>query len=217
MEEITRLSDVKPARAFFLKEEDLNRYVFNTKRIDIDIYQNYDVALVLGCSIYDIMEKRADAAIMLYYHKLVEKLFLTGGVGFLSKNRNDSEANVMKRYLLEKGVKEKDIIVEDKSRDTYENMKNSVGTIKKEVGSKGSIVMVTSDFHLKRAKGLLSKMSDLDIYSYGVLDGKHDIDKWNHGNLSAKRLLRTEALMLSMYVQNQKIYDAKVTDVSRVR
>ncbi len=94
--EINKLSDVSPVRAGLLNEKDINNYVFKTKRVEIDIEKNYDMALVLGCSIYGVMQHRADTAINLYNKGVIDKLFVTGGVGFLSTNREDSEANVMR-------------------------------------------------------------------------------------------------------------------------
>lgn len=211
---IQKLSDANLFKAFSLKENELNNYVFKSKRIEIDIEKNYDIALVLGCSIYGIMQHRADDAINLYRQGVIDKLFLTGGVGFLSKNRQDSEANVMRKYMLQQGINDNDIIVEDRSRDTYENFNNSLKQIEAECGKNGKIVIVTSDFHSKRSKGILEKMTPLNIYSYGVLDGKHDIDKWNHYNFSTKKLVRTEALLLSWYVQKGIIDDQEIEYVN---
>ena len=36
-----------------------------------------------------------------------------------------AEAQAMKKYLMEQGIKEENIIVEDKSKNTYENVKLS--------------------------------------------------------------------------------------------
>ena len=141
------------------------------------------------------MKHRADTAINLYKKGIIGKLCLTGGVGFLSKNRDESEASVMKRYMLEQGVSEGSIIVEDESRSTFENMKNSLKFIEKECGTDGKIVIITSNFHTKRAKGMLRKMTLCDIYSYGVLDGKHDIDNFAN-SFATRRVIMQEAVSL---------------------
>ena len=213
---VDRLTDVNPLRTLFLNEKDLNNYVFRTKRVEIEADKNYDVALVLGCSIYDVMKHRAIDAKKLYDNGTVQKLILTGGIGRFSKNREDSEANVMKRFMLENGVSENDIIVEDKSRDTLENMRNSLGYIQKECGDKGKIVLVTSDFHCKRAKGMLQLMTPLNISAYGSLDGKHDIDKWNHTSFSEKKMLHIEALCLSMYARKGVIPNFEIEEVNGI-
>ena len=212
---INKLSDIKPLKALSLNEADLNNYVFKSKRVEIDIEKNYDIALVLGCGIYDIMQFRADDAVRLYKQGVVNKLFLTGGFGFLSKNRDTSEASIMRNYMLAQGISDKDIIIEDKSRDTYENMKNSLRQIEDECGKDGKIVIVTSDFHSKRSKGMLEKMTSCDVYSYGVLDGKHDLETWNHYNFSTKKLIRTEALLLSWYTKRGIINDQEINPINK--
>lgn len=217
MERIDKLTDVKPYQAIFLSDNDLTNYVFETKRVELEIGKNYNVALVLGCSIRDIMKCRADDAIALYKTGAVEKLVLTGGVGFLSLNRSDSEANVMKRYMLENGVSEKDILIEDKSRDTYENMKNSDATIKKVAGENGKIVLITSDFHKKRAKLLFKSLSRLEVVSYGVLDNVHDIDKWSESGKASRRLLKLEGFALSRYANKGIITDEPVVEIDKSR
>lgn len=214
---MTKLSDKNIFTAPFQNEHDINNYIFKTKRVEIKIANNYDIALVLGCSVTEVMMKRADEAILLYERGIVKKLFLTGGVGFLSMNRNNSEANVMKKYMVSKGVPVEDIFVEDRSRDTYENMKNSLEEIEKQCGKDGEIILVTSDFHEKRAKGVLEKMTPCSIYAYGVLDGKHDIDTWPYEGFLVHKMIRTEALLLAWYTKKGIIDDQEVEEVYRIR
>lgn len=190
----------------------VSKYVFKTKRIEIEPDKKYDIALVLGCSIKEVMMKRIEDAFKLYESGIIKKIYLTGGIGFLSKNREESEANVMKRYLLSKGVPEEDIVVEDKSRDTYENMKNSLDLIKGEVGEDGTIILVTSDFHQKRAKGMLEKMTPCSIYSYGVEDGKHDFSNW-FKSPTAVKMIRIEAFLLYWYAKKGIIDNLSVDNI----
>lgn len=211
-----KLSDAKFLSALTMSEEDINNYVFQARRIDLEEGRSYDVGLVLGCSNYDIMEHRANDAIELYKEGILDTLVLTGGIGFFSKNREDSEASVMRKYMISNGVSDENIIVEDKSRNTFENMNNSVKMIEDASGKDGNIVIVTSDFHSKRSKGMLQKMTPLEILSYGSLDGKHDIDVWSKGDFAVKKLIRTEALLLAWYTQKQKMMDQPVESV-RVR
>ena len=210
---MAKLSDKSILTAPFQNVDDINNYVFKTKRIEIESSENYDVALVLGCSIKEIMMLRALEAKMLYSRGVVKSVFLTGGVGFLSKNRDESEANIMKEYMLSRGVSKDDIFTEDNSRDTFENMKNSVAEIENICGKKGKIILVTSDFHEKRSKGILEKMTDCPIYSYGVLDGVHDIGCWDTSTMSAEKMIRKEAFLLSWYTHKGIIDDQEVTNV----
>ncbi len=209
---IISLSDVRPFRVLFLSVSDITNYVFTSNNIEVNYKRTYDVALVLGCSDYDIMKHRVDEAIKLYRRGLFKKIVLTGGVGYFSTKRHSSEASIMKDYMIINGVLEEDILVEDCSRDTYENVKNSVKIIENEFNKSANVILITSSFHIKRAKAILDKLSSLKVYSYGVLDGKHDIDNWYMNTFSSRRLIKTEAFLLSWYVRKGLIIDQKILE-----
>ena len=213
--ELKRLSDVNPVQAFLMNEDNINDYVFQPKLSEIDLDEKYKIGLVLGCGNYEIMRARACEAINLYHNQIIEYLLLSGGIGFLSRNREESEAMVMRRFMLNNGVDDSDIIIEDSSRDTYENMKKSLRSIEKEVNKDEKLVVITSDFHSKRSKGILENMTNLDIYSHGILDGIHDFDIWNRTNLTAKKNIRIEAFLLSWYQKNGIINDQKISSRTR--
>lgn len=62
-----------------------------------------------------------------------------------------TEASVMRSYLLDKGIAEERIYVEDKSTSTFENIAFSQKVIEKE-GLNPQIAMVTQEFHQYRAQ-----------------------------------------------------------------
>ena len=206
---IHKLSDVNPIHAFLMNGKNINNYVFNPKVSEINLNEQYDIGLVLGCKNYNIMKCRIDETIKLYNSQTIKKIILSGGAGFFSKNKEESEAYVMYKYLLNNGISNNDITIENKSKNTLENMKNIIKYIESNKLYK-KIVIITSDFHSKRSKGMLKKLTDLDIYSHGVLDGIHDIEVWNKGNISIKTLIRLEALLLSWYTKKEIIEDQKV-------
>ena len=78
------------------------------------------------------------------YHNV--KLVVTGGQG---PDEDIEEAVVMKEYLMENGIPESRIIVEDQSTSTYENLLFSQQLLPDSVTS---VTIITSDFHLQRAK-----------------------------------------------------------------
>lgn len=92
-------------------------------------------------------------------------LICSGGQG---ADEVRSEASAMKAYLLEQGVPEDHILMEDKSTTTFENMKYSKELIMKDAavrfaekstdsarvrrrGKPASVLFVTSDYHVFRA------------------------------------------------------------------
>lgn len=85
------------------------------------------------------------------------KIIVSGGQG---NGENISEAEAMKRYLVEKGVKE-EIIMEDKSRNTRENLIFSKEIIEKDSNKKiedMDIKIITSDFHALRSNLIASSL-----------------------------------------------------------
>lgn len=79
------------------------------------------------------------------------KIIVSGGKG---DGENISEAEAMKRYLVSKGVNEKNIIKEDKSVNTMQNFNFSKEKIEKDSNKKIeniNVKVVTTDFHAFRS------------------------------------------------------------------
>ena len=84
------------------------------------------------------------------------KIIVSGGQG---RGENISEASAMKSYLLSKGIDEKNIIMEDKSRTTKENFCFSKKIIEGDSHKKIenlNVKVITTDFHTLRSK-IISK------------------------------------------------------------
>lgn len=109
--------------------------------------------IVLGCKVRGenpslMLRKR----IMTAYDFLAENpnamCIVSGGQG---SDEMISEAECMKRVLVENGIAESRIIMEDKSTSTDENLRFSLEKIQ-ENNLSGDIAIVTSEFHQLRAK-----------------------------------------------------------------
>ncbi len=85
------------------------------------------------------------------YRKLHMPLVLVGGNGDPARNVT-ADADAMKQTALALGVPSRDIIVENKSRNTLEGARALNQVIK---GKR--ILLVTSAYHLKRATGMFKK------------------------------------------------------------
>ncbi|WP_173915677.1 YdcF family protein [Halobacillus sp. Marseille-Q1614] len=110
-----------------------------------------DAAVVLGAAQWNgspspVFEGRLKQGIELYKNGQVDVLIMTGGAGHGSSL---SEAEVGKQFAIKQGVPSDDIIVEDKSLETKENISNSVELIK--IDNIESLLIVSDSFHLKRA------------------------------------------------------------------
>jgi uncharacterized SAM-binding protein YcdF (DUF218 family) len=85
------------------------------------------------------------------------KAVLSGGQG---PGESITEAEAMKRYLVERGVAPERIILEDRSTDTFQNLNYSKQVLE-ERGvnlNETSITLVTNDFHMFRAKLLAERV-----------------------------------------------------------
>ena len=76
-----------------------------------------------------------------------------------------SEAEAMKNYLIEKGISSKDIIVEDKSKNTYQNLKFSKQKIDED-NKNGKIIFSTTNYHVFRS-GVIANNEGIDCEGMG--------------------------------------------------
>ena len=83
------------------------------------------------------------------------KVIASGGQG---SGEDISEAEAMRIYLVQHGVKNEDIIKEEKSKNTLGNMKYTREILKKIDGRENiQLAVVTSNFHVFRAKFLAKR------------------------------------------------------------
>ncbi|UYZ37629.1 YdcF family protein [Clostridium beijerinckii] len=132
-----------------------------------------DYIIVLGAGLDNggvpnlILRERLDIAIKCMKENLAQYIVLSGGQG---TDESTSEAQAMSEYLQAKGIEKNKIILEDKSRDTNENLKYSKEKIE-EFSSKSisdiKVKIVTTDFHAFRSSILAKKngYKSFDNYS----------------------------------------------------
>lgn len=144
---------------------------------DDDIYlkdTKYDLAIVLGgMGRIDERQNRFDfgfsgdrlfQTLELYYKKRVGKILITGGSGSVSKP-NQREAEYIKKYLKSISIPDSSIITENNSKNTYENAiftKHILDSLQ----FKGSILLVTSSFHMRRSLAIFNKAGYKNITPY---------------------------------------------------
>ncbi|WP_081300581.1 YdcF family protein [Clostridium beijerinckii] len=132
-----------------------------------------DYIIVLGAGLDNggvpnlILRERLDIAIKCMKENLAQYIVLSGGQG---TDESTSEAQAMSEYLQAKGIEKNKIILEDKSRDTNENLKYSKEKIE-EFSNKSisdiKVKIVTTDFHAFRSSILAKKngYKNFDNYS----------------------------------------------------
>lgn len=144
---------------------------------DDDIYlknTHYDMAIVLGgMGRIDERQNRFDfgcsgdrlfQTIPLYYKHRIDKILITGGSGSVSKPHH-REAYYVEKYLKSINLPDSVILIENNSRNTYENAiytKDLLDSLQ----FKGSILLVTSSFHMRRSLAIFEKAGYKNVTPY---------------------------------------------------
>jgi uncharacterized SAM-binding protein YcdF (DUF218 family) len=94
----------------------------------------------------------------------VDTLIISGGLGNLF-DKQKPEGELLKTYLSDVGLMQERILIESLSRNTYENALNSKKLFDRE-GLQKEIVLVTSAFHMRRARACFIKQGfDVEAFS----------------------------------------------------
>ena len=132
-----------------------------------------DFIIILGSKIREdgsltpLLQARVDKAIDFgnkQYEATKKKIVYvpSGGQG---KDEVTAEAEAIKKYLMSKGIKENQIMIEDKSKNTIENMKFSKNKIE-EVNKDAKISFSTTNYHVFRS-GVIANEQGLDVEGMG--------------------------------------------------
>ncbi|MDF9824172.1 vancomycin permeability regulator SanA [Breznakia sp. PF5-3] len=116
-----------------------------------------DYIVVLGAAIKGdqpskALRYRLEEAYDCYIQYPNVKIICSGGK---ASDKKYSEAEVMKKYLVKLGVSKKQILLEDNSFSTYENLRNSYALVD---NKDASFLIVTNNFHAFRAKYIANKI-----------------------------------------------------------
>ena len=95
-------------------KKDLTEIVFDSNYPKA--HDKTDFGIVFGG--ISMIPYRVNEALRLYNEDLVDKLVLTGGIGYFNKDRKVPEALKMREYLRQHGIPDSDIIIESKSKST---------------------------------------------------------------------------------------------------
>ena len=139
-----------------------------------------NVVVVLGCQVRGdrpskMLRRRLDAALELLEKYPDVKCVVSGGKG---DDENISEAECMRNYLVEEGISEDRIIMEDKSTTTFENLKFSLEKLD-ERGISRDITIVTDGYHQYRASLIAKEQGAGEVTSYSAdTEFRHVASHW---------------------------------------
>lgn len=116
--------------------------------------QNETVLIILGSKIVDgkitpILKSRLDKGLELWRQNQDLKVIVSGGD---ANSPTMLEAQLMHDYLLEQGMDPQKIYLEDKSKNTYENLRNCRGMVCHRC------TIISSDFHTLRTAFLAKRL-----------------------------------------------------------
>ena len=137
--------------AYFIFVESL---IISNAKTDNNPERKY--LIVLGASVHgDVpslsLQHRLEGALD-YLNEYPDSIaIVSGGQG---KGENITEALCMKNWLIGMGINENRIIMEDKSSSTLENLKFSWKIIQSSGGDPNDIAILSSNYHLFRAKSM---------------------------------------------------------------
>lgn len=131
-----------------------------------------DYIIVLGAGLAEgrtpnlILQERLDAAIKYIDENPTQYIVLSGGQGV---DEYVSEAQAMSEYMQEHGIDKEKIIMEDKSKDTNENLKFSKEKIEEHSHkplAEVRVKIVTTDYHAFRSSILAKKNGYVNFDNY---------------------------------------------------
>jgi len=125
--------------------------VFNLHQADTEVVTDY--LLILGGGVRGetpsaILQDRLDKSVGYLKSNPEVKVIVSGGLG---RRAEITEAEAMKRFLVEQGIEAERIIKEEQATSTHQNIKYTK-EILTEINSDYEINLLSSDFHIYRAE-----------------------------------------------------------------
>ncbi len=141
------------------------------------------IAIVLGGGQGNTREAKA---LHLYNDNKVAYIVVTGGFGCIGNSEGATEADRAREFLIKNKVPEDKIIVENKSTNTAENVRNSLDILAERhfLSAGTNLIVVTHAFHIQRSMLLLSNAlikkghPNVAVSWLAVEDEKFGADTW---------------------------------------
>ena len=150
-----------------------------------------DVGIILGGMVaYDEAKdrllfnsniNRLTQTVELYKKGTIKKILITGGSGSITYPEK-REASLLKKYCIDYfRIPSDDILIENKSNNTYENALFSKQLIQKTGLTKKKFILITSPLHQYRAQACFQKQQ-IKTYIYNY-ERKNTREKWMPKNI----------------------------------
>jgi len=133
---------------------------------DVSTAPESDAVMILGARVYNngkpspILRDRLDYGYELYAQGKAKKILVSGDHG----RKDYDEVNIMKDYLMEKGVPREDIFMDHAGFNTYDSMYRA-----RDIFEIETLLICTQNFHIARAVYIARDMG-IDAYGYPCED-----------------------------------------------
>lgn len=198
-----------------IKEEDLTPQIIDTVLFQgiEDIGLTADCILVLGSK--KAAKYRVPVAVEAYKAGRAKKILLCGGKLRDFPDGQYSEAEHMRRATMKDGVASEDIILENRSLNTVENLQFALEELDHSVGLMkiNNVLLVTTAYHMRRSLAIARKIfpQHIAVIPCPANDTSTRRDNWMLtpvGSLRAKG----EAMKIVWYVTNGIIPDFEIEE-----
>lgn len=184
----------------FIVNEALLVYEVHSKQ---ELDSNYEVGLVLGGfskkdtslnrAVFFDANDRLMQAIKAFHKGQIKKIMISSGSASVL-HQELKEADAVREYLLDIGIPDSCILIENQSRNTHENILYSQ-KILDSLGIQGKVLVFSSAWHLPRVKLCLKNTMQADLFACNFLsDKKRDYTPSNLLVPTAAALSNTELL-----------------------
>lgn len=201
-----------------MKVSTLKKADLNNSAIDKILFEGFeysgectDCAMVLGsmkASTY-----RVPVAVDLYNKDKVNKVLLCGGKFRETAQGMMTEAQIMKNKAIELGVKEEDILLEENSMTTKENIICSILPLEREykLSNLRKIILVTTHYHMRRSM-LMAKTylpNWIEVIPCPAEDVNTNRENW-YTNEKGRNRAMEEAWKIICYINEGSIQDFEI-------
>lgn len=135
-----------------------------------------EVMIVLGCQVHPwgpsvLLQDRLDTALGYLQEHPETTVVVSGGQG---ADEPMSEAACMGDYLTAQGFPQEQILLEDGSHNTWQNLNNSLDLLSREgIDTTQEVVIVSNGFHLTRVRMLYNRLYSGDYLSTLAAPSSH--------------------------------------------
>ena len=196
-----------------IKEEDLTQEVVDNLLFQglEDTGEKADSIIVLGSM--KAAQYRVPIAAEIYKINRSKNMMLCGGKVRDFPDGQYSEAEHMYYAALRLGVKEEDIILENRSHNTVENIQFAILELQKKFGLENiqKVILVTTTYHMRRSLAIAQQQfpEHISIVPCPANDTNTRRDNWMHTHIGINRA-KSEAMKIINYVHMGIISDFEI-------